>query len=285
MDKDFQNELIDQMQMQLRQVCKQQEKAIKLQIDNIYTQLESLSWLQRTLSIKGGLPPLRGWPVSPDFLLLLHGWIRKHKPQVIIETGSGASTLVIADALRQNGTGVLISLEHLKKYGEQTWQTLVDEGLTEWVDLRLNELVLWSGEHLNPESADKLSRWYSFDISNIYNVDLLVVDGPPGGTCQYARYPAVPALFDRLAANAEVWMDDANRQDEKDICERWAELYGFNLEYSPLEKGLIRLTRLNTSQQKTVVITQTDFIKECNSIRFEDELGLDFTLPEERHSH
>lgn len=40
--------------------------------NRLYAQLESLSWLQRRLAIKGQLPPLRGWASSPDVLLRLH---------------------------------------------------------------------------------------------------------------------------------------------------------------------------------------------------------------------
>ncbi|WP_208596217.1 hypothetical protein [Vreelandella aquamarina] len=68
--------------------------------NRLYAQLESLSWLQRRLTIKGQLPPLRGWATSPDVLLRLHAHIMATRPQVIVEFGSGASTLVIADALR-----------------------------------------------------------------------------------------------------------------------------------------------------------------------------------------
>lgn len=38
-------------------------------------------------------------------------------------------------------------------------------------------------------------------------------------------------------------MDDTIRQEEKDICERWAVDYGLELKYYSLEKGLGRLTR------------------------------------------
>ncbi|WP_311066011.1 class I SAM-dependent methyltransferase [Halomonas sp. DWK9] len=212
-------------------------------IDNLYTQVESVIWLNKRLSLKAQLPPLRGWPVSPDFLLKLHTWIRKNKPKIIVETGSGSSTLVIADALRQNGFGKLYSFEHLEKYANQTYETLDDEHLTPWVELRVGSLEVWEGPHLNPTGADPISKWYPLNLAGIEGVDLLLVDGPPGNTCQYARYPAVPAFIDRLSPNAQVWMDDANRQDEKDVCEHWAENYGFNLEFFPLEKGLGLLTR------------------------------------------
>lgn len=212
-------------------------------LDNLYAQIESLSWLQMSLKIKGSLPPLRGWPVSPDFLLRLHTWIKTNKPNVIVETGSGASTIVIADALRQNGFGRLYSFEHLSKYASQTKDMLANEFLTSWVDFRLGELVPWTQKHLNLANAEKPSKWYPLTLHDIEQIDLLIVDGPPEGTCRYARYPALPALFDRLAPYAEIWMDDANRQDEQEICKSWADDYGFSLEFHALEKGLGVLKR------------------------------------------
>ncbi|CDG56002.1 hypothetical protein HALA3H3_990006 [Halomonas sp. A3H3] len=211
--------------------------------NEIYSQIESLLWLQKRLKISGELPPLRGWPTSPDFLLRLHSWVSKYKPLTIVETGSGASTIVIADALRQNGIGKLYSFEHIQKYADQTQVMLEDEFLTPWVELLVGKLEPWKGKHLNPDDADKPSSWYPLNLSGIENVDLLVVDGPPKSTCQYARYPALPALFDRLSPKAQVWMDDAIRQEEKDICKHWANEYGFDFEYFALEKGLGVLTR------------------------------------------
>lgn len=210
----------------------------------VYTQLESLSWLQRRLLTSTQLPPLRGWASSPDVLLHLHTHIMQARPEVVVEFGSGASTLVIADALSQNGEGKLFSIEHSDYYGSQTLSQLEENCLQNWVDLRINELVLWEAEHLNPEEVSKPSLWYSTSLlKDIKSVGLIWVDGPPGNTCPYSRYPALPALLNQLSDNAEVWMDDTIRQIEKDICEDWAQKYGFDLEYFILEKGLGKLTR------------------------------------------
>jgi hypothetical protein len=102
---------------------------------------------------------------------------------------AGASTLVIADALGQNGTAKLISIDHSDYYGTQTLEALEVEQLQDWVDL------LW-------------------------------VDGPPGAPCLFRRYPALPALPDKLSPHAEVWLDNTVRQEEKDICERWGKRWG-----------------------------------------------------------
>lgn len=247
--------------------------------NRLYTQLESLSWLQRRLAIKGQLPPLRGWATSPDVLLRLHAHIMTTRPRVVVEFGSGASTLVIADALRQNGgAGKLVSFDHSSHYGAQTLSTLQTEQLEGWVDLRIGELEAWEGEHLNPTDAEKPSRWYPASLlAGIDQVDLLWVDGPPGGTCLFSRYPALPALADKLSPHAEVWMDDTIRQEEKDICERWAKDHGFELEYYPLEKGLGRLTRSPIGTPGAALPSVA--YSSCNSPS-EHTLGLDFSLPE-----
>lgn len=245
--------------------------------NRLYTQLESLTWLQRRLAITGQLPPLRGWATSPDVLLRLHAHIMATQPNVIVEFGSGASTLVIADALRQNGTGKLVSIEHSDYYGAQTFATLEAEQLQGWVDLRIGDLAAWEGDHLNPQDAEKPSRWYPLSLlEGVESVDLLWVDGPPGATCLYSRYPALPALANKLSPNAEVWMDDTIRQEEKDVCERWAADYGFKLEYFPLEKGLGRLT------QPTASSAPVAFPQNVDEPHPERALGLDFSLPDDR---
>lgn len=213
--------------------------------NRLYAQFESLTWLQRQLSIKRQLPPLRGWAMSPDILLQLHTYILNNQPKLVVELGCGASTLVIADAMRQNGCGQLISLEHSSYYGKQTLLRLKAEDLHPWVSLRIGELVTWKGQHLNLDASEASSRWYPQKLlEDVSEVELLLVDGPPENTCKYARYPALPALIDRLAPQVEIWMDDTIRMEEKEICKYWAETYGFELEFSALEKGLGILRRV-----------------------------------------
>lgn len=226
--------------------------------NRLYAQLESLTWLQRRLAIKGQLPPLRGWATSPDVLLRLHAHIMATRPSLILEFGSGVSTIVIADALRQNGAGHLVSIEHSSHYGDKTMSTLINEGLDRWVDLRIGDLEPWVGDHLNAKQGEQV-RWYPLELlQGIDGVDLLLVDGPPGATCEYARYPALPAVIDRLSDSAQVWMDDTVRQEEKDICSHWAKMYGLSLEYFPLEKGLGVLTK---ADHATSVKSETNVMK------------------------
>lgn len=214
------------------------QNMIKIQ-NRIYSQLESLSWLQHRLLPNTQLPSLRGWASSPDVLLHLHTYIMETKPKIVVEFGSGASTLVIADALRQNGVGKLFSIEHSELYGHQTLSQLQRVDLEEWVNIRIGDLEEWHGKHISTEIP---SLWYPISLlKDIENIDLLWIDGPPGNTGMYSRYPALPALYKQLSNSIEIWMDDTVRQEEKEICESWSEEYGFEIQYYPLEKGLGRL--------------------------------------------
>ncbi len=232
---------IDKLESNL--LARQRESNLQL-----YRQFEAFHWLTQRLSIKGRLPPLRGWPLSPDILLELHETVSANRPGLIVEFGSGSSTLVIADALAQIGQGRLVSFEHSPHYAEETRRSLEREGLLEWVDLRVGELAPWQGAHLAFETEEgakstigdeSVPHWYPVPLlEDLDAIDFVLVDGPPAGTCRFARYPALPALAGKLASGCSVWLDDAGRWEEKKIIEAWAEHQAATVEQRPMEKGL-----------------------------------------------
>ncbi|MDR1460640.1 MAG: class I SAM-dependent methyltransferase [Campylobacteraceae bacterium] len=202
-----------------------------------FAQNESFYWLAKRLKLENALPHTRGWPMSPDILLKLHEYIMSAKPKKIVEFGSGVSTVIICDALCQNGEGLLYSIDHLEEFGAQTLQNIKKESLEKFIDLRIAPLEPWGDEHIY--KSEKPAFWYQKKcIEDIQDVDLLIVDGPPGNTCPFARYPALPAFYDRLDSNAQVWIDDTNRDEEKEICKVWTNKYNMSIKYFPLEKGL-----------------------------------------------
>ena len=214
--------------------------------DRAYTQIESLLSLRDALRLSYSLPALRGWAASPDLLLMVHEHVRTARPRLVVECGSGASTLVIADALRQNGFGQLVSLEHDASYADKTRGYLVRENLDLWAAVQTVPLVVWEQEHFGGEllAEGEKARWYDLTgLQGLEAIDLLFVDGPPAATCPYSRYPAIPAFFSRLSCTAEVWMDDTRRQQEKQICEAWAQTFDLDLELRSLDKGLGILRR------------------------------------------
>ena len=235
--------LIESLQRTLFKRIEKQERTNRKLINQVYTQMESLFWLEKRLTLKNELPPLRGWATSPDVLLKLHSYIIATKPKCIVEFGSGASTIVIADSLRQNGVGKLYSFDNSEEFGAKTLKNLEIESLEDWVQLDIRELVEWEGEHMNPEHQNNSSLWYNIEsLQKVKDIDLVWVDGPPGNSCKYSRFPAFPAVKSRLAKEAQVWMDDTIRAEEYEICERWSELGNGALTFFELEKGLGVLT-------------------------------------------
>lgn len=71
--------------------------------------------------------------------------------------------------------------------------------------------------------GDRMRNWYdpSFADEIPGAIDLLLVDGPPERTSEFARYPALPLLEHRLSSNAVVLLDDARCQDESAIIKNW----------------------------------------------------------------
>ena len=79
-----------------------------------------------------------------------------------------------------------------------------------------------------------------------------MVDGPPGSTGRWARYPAVPLLMQLLPqADLHILLDDHKRPDEKETGQAWVKLlesheYRVQVEKPLTEKGalLIMATKL-----------------------------------------
>ena len=137
----------------------------------------------------------------------------------VVELGSGVSTVVLARLMRERG-GRITSLKH-----DPDWATWVDaqlklEGLTEVA--KLIEAPLEPTE-LSFDGAP----WYATAaVSELpaRGIELLLVDGPPGygDGMAHSRYPALPALAGRLAPGCLVILDDADRDPEREIVERWS---------------------------------------------------------------
>ena len=67
---------------------------------------------------------------------------------------------------------------------------------------------------------------------------MLVIDGPSGFRQKNSRYPALPLLFDQLAPNCVVFLDDAARHDEREIVKLWQAAYpNVKHDYADTEPG------------------------------------------------
>lgn len=181
----------------------------------LFRQLEALQGLYVDLGLTRSLPATRGWAASPDFLMELTRHALQHKPRSVVECSSGASTLVLARCMQINGGGKVYSLEHDPLYAQETRTQLARHGLSEFAQVLVAPL--------RPMEIGGASwSWYAHEVlPAALEIDMLAIDGPPMATGTLARYPAGPALFPRLSPNAAVFLDDARRDDETAILERW----------------------------------------------------------------
>ncbi|MFW5696234.1 MAG: O-methyltransferase [Phototrophicaceae bacterium] len=220
----------------------------RLQVENYqhYRQIEALMSLQATLKLHYALPPLRLWSISPDFGLLLAEQVRRRQPTRVLELGSGASTLVLAYALEAVGSGKLISVEHNEEYVERTRRELDKHGLSDWVTVIHAPLT-------DVTDDESTYRWYDIpDDMDLDQIDILIVDGPPVEGQKMVRYPALPMLFEHLAPDALVIIDDYLRADEHRAVNRWLDEFDLEaVETVANEKGaaLLRKTQPEAARE------------------------------------
>ena len=136
---------------------------------------------------------LDGWALSAPALERLLALVPAGDP-LVVECGSGESTIAIARLLRARGRGRLQALEHYP-----AWAARSAAGSRP------------RGSAIGPRSSTRRSRptrppkpgceWYSPAALERLGepIDLLLVDGPPGGEPgrERSRYPALPGARSR----------------------------------------------------------------------------------------
>lgn len=154
-----------------------------------------------------------GWRLPDDACALLARLVADHRPELILECGSGRSTVVLAEAVSDWG-GKVITLEHDAGFYRETRALVAARELTAWADVRLAPL--------EPQQDGLAPDWYaSHAWHDVQGIGMLLVDGPPGGTSRFARHPAVPLLRERLLPGCLVVLDDVNREPEQAIWRDW----------------------------------------------------------------
>jgi predicted O-methyltransferase YrrM len=219
----------------LRQVRADTQKEIK----QTFRQLEALQNLNDVLPPTDLLPPTRGWAASPDLLMLLVDLVITERPSLVVECGSGASTLWIALAMRRfEIDGRIISLEHDPVFGSKTRDLLARHKVLDLVEIR--------DAPLEPVSIDGENySWYATRAwEDLKGIDLLFVDGPPASTGHQARFPGLPLLGESLSPAATIVLDDLIVPDMQEVLRLWLDAYpGFGSEILPLEKQAAVLRR------------------------------------------
>lgn len=199
-------------------------KELKTSMWQSYRQTEAMQQLLSLLKFSAPVPPTRSWAASPDLLLTLAQLVRKHNPKLVVELGSGVSTLVVAKA----GAKKVISIDHSGEFADKTREVL-KEHKVRGVEIRVAQLKA----HIS--GVD----WYDTAvIKDLKRIDLLIVDGPPGSKNPEARMPARAEFIAKLSPKAIVVIDDVNREGERKLAESFAKaLPNHVLTIYPHEKG------------------------------------------------
>ncbi|ROP26705.1 class I SAM-dependent methyltransferase [Pseudokineococcus lusitanus] len=191
------------------------------------------------------LPPpggAAGWAATPEtVLLLVREVLARREHPVVVELGSGTSTAWVAAALRERGGGRVVSVEHDEHYADGTRRALRAAGLDDLSEVLVGALAPLP-DGTGP--AGHTTAWYPEDVVRRLPplVDLLFVDGPPGGTGPAARRPALPALAGLLAPGAAVVLDDTDRPEEREVVARWLEdVPGLRVEATTDRATLLRV--------------------------------------------
>ena len=183
-------------------------KELKAEVWQSYRQSEAMQQLLSLLKFSAPVPPTRSWAASPDLLLTLAQLVRTHNPKLVVELGSGVSTLVVAKA----GAKKVISIDHSDEFADKT-REILKEHKVRGVEIRVAQLKA----HIS--GVD----WYDTTvIQDLRRIDLLIVDGPPGSKNPEARMPARAEFIAKLSPKAIIVIDDVNREGERKLAEAFA---------------------------------------------------------------
>lgn len=160
------------------------------------------------------MPSLGAWGIDARSLLTLVALVQRERPALVLELGSGASTIWLGYVLEQLG-GRIVSIEHDAEYAEVTAARIADHRLGSTVELRQADLQ-------SVDEGEEEWTWYAPELfTDLRDIDLILIDGPPKAVGDLSRYPAVPQLLDKISDDAWIVLDDARRPDEKQILRRW----------------------------------------------------------------
>lgn len=104
--------------------------------------------------------------------LLLHSYIRQYKPRLILELGSGVTSVIMAQALSEIEDGIdrkIVSMEDLPEYHKDA-KSLMSPHLAKYVDYQLSPKV-------EVESEFGLWGFHYKDVPD-HAYDFVFVDGP-----------------------------------------------------------------------------------------------------------
>lgn len=135
----------------------------------------------------------------------------------VLEIGSGLTTLILGALVGRRGLPVW-TLEHHPEYYRYNEETLKRRDLPN-VHLTFAPLRDY-GEF----------SWYDPPLDAMpKNFSLVIADGPPGDV-KGGRFGLLPVMQSHFAPGVVILLDDAEREREKAVLEKWEREYGLSYE-------------------------------------------------------
>ncbi len=156
-----------------------------------------------------------GRTVQVDGLLGVVDLVQRMSPALVVELGSGASSVWLGYALRRSGGGAMVSIDHDDNRAEVTRAAVESHELSRVVAVRTAAVA-----DVNVDG--RALAWYNArSLDDLGEIDMLVVDRLASPNDPDVRPAAVPVLADRLADNALIIVDDAHSPAGVEIVETW----------------------------------------------------------------
>ncbi len=217
-------------------------RRIEDRIDDARSLSEAALALYYELRPIAPLPLLRDYALAPDSALLLCKLVRETAPKVVVETGSGVSTLVIGYELKALGKGGrLISLELDERYAQRTREEVARHGLSEWVTVvhaPLCEVIVEGRSY----------RWHDpRALEGVAAIDLVFDDGPPLYLGRALRDAALPLLQAKLAPDAVYCINYVAAEERRTVAHWLARDPALHAEWIKTKKGNVVLRRPSSS--------------------------------------
>jgi Methyltransferase domain len=172
---------------------------------------------------------LGGWTLPPATINFIEQTVQERRPDVVLEFGSGISTVCLAQFMRElhgNPKRLLVmSVDEHDEYARETRARLAAHEVAD------NAVVVVAP--VRDQAADGTpARCYLLPpmpelraMLDNRRADLVVVDGPTLGSGG-SRFATVIVARDLIAEGATILVDDARRDAELTVARQWQRLPG-----------------------------------------------------------
>lgn len=193
--------------------------------------------------------PFNAYSLNADTIVDILNDIILYKRKSIVEFGCGIGTIYIAKLIQMHDLDIkFVSIDSDQEWINTLKDMLIKEDLLQYVEL-VQADILETKEYVHKTQ----NKWYDNTVINevgkrLNKIDMIIVDGPYGPICDYARFSALPILKEFLDEKYCVLLDDTNREVEQDIFKEWENTLGvtgtFHDSYSKIVKDKKFITEL-----------------------------------------